>query len=69
MNLPPDTEIAQAEKLGRLTGRADQAADRGFSSKRCPYDANGTPSQKVLARRWVHGYTQARPGVGVDYTG
>lgn len=54
MSTPTDREITRAQRLGRLAARNSRAL-----ASACPYDANGTPADKVLARRFVQAYIQA----------
>jgi hypothetical protein len=60
---PTDYELARAERLGRATAHAGRA----LSMATCPFDANGTDDQRVLARRFVTAYVGERPDGAVDY--
>lgn len=57
MTMPSDRMRQMATRMGR------RAAEAGRPVASCPYNANGTPAQQVLARRWVHAYNGVRdPG-------
>lgn len=51
---------SRAEAAGRLAARA------GTGIKSCPYEANGTPEQRVLAARFVHAYLVAGGAVAAS---
>ena len=51
--MPSDLQLAAAARFGR------RFAENGRPIEECPYDANGTPGQRVLARRFVRGYLAA----------
>jgi hypothetical protein len=53
--LPTEQQISIAEGLGAAAARAQQ------DHHECPYDRNGTPQERVLARRWLLGYA-GEPG-------
>jgi hypothetical protein len=55
------TDTDRAERLGSLAARANRPVTA------CPFDANGTLQQRVLARRFVRGYVSVAPGA-VDTT-
>ncbi len=50
MTTPADEDIAAAYRIGHLAGRT------GRDAATCPYNANGTGDQRILARHWVVGY-------------
>jgi hypothetical protein len=58
--MPTDEHITRAERFGRAAGRL------GRDVSTCPYSANGDDHQRVLARRWVHGYHSATPGSAAE---
>jgi hypothetical protein len=37
-----------------------QAAKDGKTGADCPYNPNGGPAERVLARMWVRGFARAR---------
>lgn len=45
--VPTDAELDAAYRLGRIAGRTGRTD--------CPFDANGTGRDRVMARRWVQG--------------
>lgn len=49
----PRDQLRRAESLGRIAARGQLGHDS------CPFEANGTPEQRVLARRWMHAYIGA----------
>lgn len=48
---PTEEQIGQAYRLGRLAGNAGRID--------CPFNANGTPDERVMARYWVKGRLDA----------
>ncbi len=61
MTMPTVEEIARAERAGRMFARL------GRPVVDCPWDANGDGSQRVLARRFVRGFSMiATPDVDFD---
>jgi hypothetical protein len=56
--LPSEYEIARAERAGRFFARANKLI------KDCPFNADGTGAERVLAVHFVRGYLQVRPAGG-----
>jgi hypothetical protein len=54
-------DLARAEAFGRV------AAKGGLSVQSCPYEANGSPNDRVLAARFVRAYLRHGGAVAVDY--
>jgi hypothetical protein len=54
-------DLARAEAMGRIAARGRC----GIES--CPYEANGSPDERVLAGRFVRAYVAAGGAVSVDY--
>jgi hypothetical protein len=52
--MPSDRDITRAQRFGRLAAREGRSL-----ASACPYDANGTPAERVLARRFVQAYVGA----------
>jgi hypothetical protein len=51
--IPTNVELDRAYRLGRIAGRADRDD--------CPFNANGTGYERVMARRWVQGRLDTQP--------
>lgn len=54
-------DIQRAEAFGRLAARNRQ------SIHACPYEANGTPDDRVQAAHFIRAYLKAGGKVAVDY--
>jgi hypothetical protein len=61
VNTPTSEEVARAERAGRAFARL------GRPVTDCPWDANGDGGQRVLARRFVRGFSMVAPPVDVDF--
>lgn len=46
---------------------AASSARQGLDITACPYDPQGSPEQRQMARLWVGSYLAARPPVDVTY--
>jgi hypothetical protein len=61
VTMPTSEEIDRAEQAGRMFARA------GRPVVDCPWNANGDGAQRVLARRFVRGFSMiASPDVDFD---
>ncbi len=56
---PTPQELSIAEAFGRLAARTKKG------TRVCPYEADGTPDQRVLAARFVHAYFEAGGTSGI----
>lgn len=54
-------EIQRAEAFGRIAARG------GLGAGACPYQANGSAAERLLAARFVAAYLDADGPVSVDY--
>jgi hypothetical protein len=54
-------DLARAEAFGRL------AAREHLGVRSCPYEANGTPDERVMAARFVAAYVRAGGQINVQY--
>lgn len=59
--MPPGVQLAIATRMGR------RYAEAGRPVTECPYNPNGSPSDKVLARRFVHAYNGVREPTDIAY--
>ena len=56
-------DVGRAEAMGRL------AAGDGLDVDACPYRADGSPDDRLLAARWVRAYLGAGGNAGFDDEG
>lgn len=63
MTQPLPDQLAVAARMGR------RSAEAGRPVTDCPYNADGTPAEKALARRWVHEFLGVREPMSVSYDG
>lgn len=59
--MPTTSQLAIATRMGR------RYAEAGKAITECPYNANGTPADKVLARRFVHAYNGVAEPTDVSF--
>lgn len=61
MSGPTPAELARAEAFGRVAARG------GCQVTSCPYEANGTPSERVLSARFVRAFLAHGGTITVDF--